>query len=551
MRRFMGRLGSAVSQGLNSQVRRDLLVLAGFLAAGYILATQLDVFARLQDLTKQYDGLPLDQVFGTFFVAALGLTLYGFTRFGMTVKQLGKRVEADEQAARVAMHDPLTGLPNRRHLKGVLNWHLSQPGDKRQLAVIALNLDGFRPLNDLHGRGVGDELLVSVAQQLNMRAGVNGFAARLDADEFVIVLQNKSENELMDWLSSTLTAIEAPFQLTTQEVVTGATAGVAMAPVDGNDAETLLRRADLALRRAKEKTRGWFAFFKAGMDVRVQERAQFEHDLWLAVSNDEMEPWFQPIARLEDGAVTGYEVLARWPHATLGMIEPDQFIPAAEAADMIDELTLNVLRKACRQAADWSGAPSLSFNVSPLMLRDDQLPLKILKVLDETGFPAGRLEVEVTETALVADFEAAAAILASLKNQGVKIALDNFGTGHSTLGQLWALPFDKLKIDRSFVQAMLEHREAGVMVRTIAGMAQNLELSVVAEGVATEEQVKALAVLGCETGQGELFGLAASAREIHPVAAEPAPKLGAVQRDPAPGEAAPTAPAKKQLAVGG
>src|SRR6185503_3805497 len=239
MRRFIGRLGSAVSQGLNSQVRRDLLVLAGFLAAGYILATQLDVFARLQDLTKQYDGLPLDEALGTFFVAALGLTLYGFTRFGVKVKQLGKRVEADEQAARVAMHDPLTGLPNRRHLKGVLNWHLSQPGGKRQLAVVALNLDGFRPLNDLHGRAVGDELLVGVAQQLNMRAGINGFAARLDADEFVIVLQNKTENELMDWLSSTLTAIEAPFQLTAQEVLTGATVGVAMAPVDGADAETL------------------------------------------------------------------------------------------------------------------------------------------------------------------------------------------------------------------------------------------------------------------------------------------------------------------------
>jgi diguanylate cyclase (GGDEF)-like protein len=521
MRRFIGRFGSAVSQGLNSQVRRDLLVLAGFLAAGYILATQLDVFAWLQALTKQYDNLPLGEAFGTFFVAALGLTLYGFTRFGVTVKQLGKRVEADEQAARVAMHDPLTGLPNRRHLKGVLNWHLSQPGDKRQLAVVALNLDGFRPLNDLHGRGAGDELLASVGQLLNMRAGINGFAARLDADEFVIVLQSKSENELMDWLSSTLTAIEAPFQLTTQEVVTGATAGVAMAPADGNDAETLLRRADLALRRAKEKTRGWFAFFKAGMDVRVQERAQFEHDLWLAVSNDEMEPWFQPIARLEDGAVAGYEVLARWPHATLGVIEPDQFIPAAEAADMIEELTLNVLRKACHQAAAWPGAPSLSFNVSPLMLRDDQLPLKLLKVLDETGFPAGRLEVEVTETALVADFEAAAAILASLKNQGVKIALDNFGTGHSTLGQLWALPFDKLKIDRSFVQAMLEHQEAGQMVRTIAGMAQNLELSVVAEGVTTEEQAKALAALGCETGQGELFGLAATAQDLkHPAAPE-------------------------------
>lgn len=517
MRRLFGRTGSAVAHRLSGQVRRDLLVLAGFLAAGYILATQLHVFARLQGLTEQYTGLPLSEAFGTLFLAGLGLTLYGFTRSGQTVKELGRRLEAEDRATRLAMHDQLTGLPNRRHLKGVLNWHLSQSRDAGELAVIAVNLDGFRPVNDLHGRGVADELLASVGQLLNMRAGIDGFVARLESDEFIVVLQNRTEEELMDWLSSLLTAIEAPFVLTSQEITIGASIGVAMAPTDGDDAETLLHRADLALRKAKEKTRGYFAFFKAGMDERVHERAQFEHDLWLAVSNDEIEPWFLPVARLNDNKVCGYEIVARWRHAERGLIEPGQFVPVAEGSDLVEELTLNVLRRACREAADWWGAPHLSINISPLMLQDEFLPIKILKILDETGFVAGRLEVELTETALGSDFEAARTIVASLKNQGIKIVLDNFGTGHSSLGQLWALPFDKLKIDRIFIEAMIQSREAGVMVRTIAALAKNLNIGVVAEGVETAEHAAALIDLGCETGQGDLYGVALEGKYAAPM----------------------------------
>jgi diguanylate cyclase (GGDEF)-like protein len=467
------------------------------------------------------------------FVAGLGLTLYGFTRSNQVVKELGRRVEAEEQATRAAMHDQLTGLPNRRHLKAVLNWHLNRSGDERRLALIAVNLDGFRAVNDLHGRGVADELLVSVAQLLNVRAGVDGFVARLQADDFAIVMQNKSEEELMDWISSLLTAIEAPFRLTSQDISTGATLGVATAPADSNDAETLLLRADVALRKAKEKTRGWFAFFKAGMDERVQERARFEHDLWLAVSNDEIEPWFQPVARLSDGKVCGFEVLPRWSHGERGLIEPEQFMPAAEGADLIEELTLNVLRRACREAADWWGAPHLSINLPSVMLQDEFLPVKMLKILEETGFVAGRLEIELTETALGSDFDAVRTIITSLKNQGIKITLDHFGTGHSSLGQIWALPFDRLKIDAAFVEAMDRNREAGVMIRTIAALADNLSLSVIADGVATKDQMKTLADLGCKTGQGSLFGPAKRGAEIAP-AREPQLMIAAApERDTA------------------
>jgi diguanylate cyclase (GGDEF)-like protein len=505
----------AERRGLDKQTIRDILIFAAFNAAGYIFAVQLDAFARLEGIAKGYHGPQFDQFSGMCLMAAIGLVLYVFTRLAKKLKILGARVKEEEAAARAAMHDQLTGLPNRRHLKAILNWHLSQTGDARKLAIIAINLDNFRDINELHGRPVGDELLVQVGQILNMRAGVHGFAARLGEDDFVVVLLRRTEDQLMDWMSALLTQIETPIKLTTKEIDIGATIGVAIAPV--------------ALQRAKEKTRGWFGFFKAGMDERVHERAAFEHDLWAAVRDDVMEPWFQPLASLDDGNVRGYEILARWNHAERGMVSPDQFIPAAEGAALIGDLTLNVMRKACREAAAWPGQPIVSINLSPVLLQDRDIDRKILKVLVETGFQPGRLEIELTETGLVADYDAARAIFTSLKEQGVRIALDNFGEGHTSLRQLRELPFDKVKIDRSFIQAMNSEREALVMVRTIVAMAQNLSLEVVAEGITSLQQAKQLHALGCGMGQGELFGLAAPAATF--AAKQTAPQRLAAPRE--------------------
>ncbi|HEV7694571.1 MAG TPA: EAL domain-containing protein [Hyphomonadaceae bacterium] len=529
MRVVVAKEPQAERRGLDQQTVRDILIFAAFNAAGYIFAVQLDAFARLEGIAKGYHGPRFDEFSGMCLMAAIGLVLYVFTRLASKLKFLGARVKEEEAAARAAMHDQLTGLPNRRHLKAILNWHLSQTGDARKLAIIAINLDNFRDINELHGRPTGDELLVQVGQILNMRAGVHGFAARLGQDDFVVVLLRRTEDQLMDWMSALLTQIETPIKLTNKEVDIGATIGVAIAPTDGGDAETLLHRADVALQRAKDKTRGWFGFFKAGMDERVHERAAFEHDLWAAVRDDVMEPWFQPLASLDDGNVRGYEILARWNHAERGMVSPDQFIPAAEGAALIGDLTLNVMRKACREAAAWPGQPIVSINLSPVLLQDRDIDRKILKVLVETGFQPGRLEIELTETGLVADYDAARAIFTSLKEQGVRIALDNFGEGHTSLRQLRELPFDKVKIDRSFVQAMNSEREALVMVRTIVAMAQNLSLAVVAEGITSLQQAKQLHALGCGMGQGELFGLAAPAATF--VARQTAPQRPGIPRE--------------------
>jgi predicted signal transduction protein with EAL and GGDEF domain len=275
-----------------------------------------------------------------------------------------------------------------------------------------------------------------------------------------------------------------------------------------------MRRADVALYRAKQDGRGRFAFFEVGMDERVHERAALENDFRIAVRNDEIEPHFQPLVHLSTGEVLGYEILARWPHPVRGLVPPDQFIPLAEETGLIGALTFNVLRHACREALDWAGAPRISLNISPVQLKDPALPQKLLKVLAETGFPSQRLEVEITEDALVSDFDAARTILASLKNQGVAIALDDFGTGYSSLRHLRELPFDVLKIDRSFVHSMNESPEALALVKTIVALAKNLGLGVTAEGIESAAHAEALQTLGCELGQGFLYGRAVKGADI-------------------------------------
>jgi diguanylate cyclase (GGDEF)-like protein len=501
---------------ISAQVRRDILIFTGFIAAGFILSVNLDVVGLLYRLGTQHGELQLSKLFGTIIFACVGLTLYVITRYSDHIRELRTRLHTEERARRVAMHDPLTGLPNRRHLKGVLNWLLSNNDSARKLGVVMLDVDRFGSFNDANDRAMGDEVLMNIGKVLNMRAGVSGFVARLEMDEFVILLPDQGEEELMDWLSATLTAIEVPMMIGKTSVSVSATAGAAIGLADGRDAETLLHRASLALRRAKDTSRGWFAFFKTGMDELVRQRALFENDLWNAVRNDEIAPYYQPLVSLVDGKPYGYEVLARWTHATRGPIPPDQFIPTAEASGAISELTINLLRKACREAVNVEGAPRLSLNLSPVLLGDEGLAKQLLKVLEESNFAPQRLEVELTEAALVTDLDAAREILHTLRQQGVTVALDNFGKGHASLLQLRQLPFDKLKIDRSFVRRMVNDKESATLVRTIIAMAKSLGLTVVAEGVETVEQGKALMAMGCDMGQGYLYGRASQTIAVRP-----------------------------------
>lgn len=498
----------SIEKRVAQQVRRDLMIFAGFIAAGFILSVNLDVVGLIHAWATDFENLQLSKFIGTVIIASVGLTLYIITRYHTHIRALRERLHAEERARRVAMHDQLTGLPNRRHLKGVLNWLLSETDGGKRLAVVMLNLDKFREFNDAHGRPAGDEMMIHVGKVLNVRAGIDGFVARLESDDFVVLLPNQAEDELMEWLSATLTAIEAPIMSGDKWLTISATAGAAVGLADGRDAETLLHRSSLALRRAKDAHRGWFAFFKTGMDDLVRQRALFEGELAAAVREDQIAPYFQPLVNLQDGSVRGYEILARWTHPTRGPIPPTHFIPAAEASGAIGALTFNLLRRACAEAAKLPGTPHLSLNVSPVQLEQADFAHELLRILEEAHFPPARLEVELTEAALVTDRDAARAIVSVLQAKGVRLALDNFGTGHSSLLQLRQLPFEKLKIDRSFVRAMINDKEAGVMVRTMISMAKSLGLTVVAEGVESEEQARILAGLGCDMAQGYYFGRA-------------------------------------------
>jgi diguanylate cyclase (GGDEF)-like protein len=411
---------------------------------------------------------------------------------------------AARSAAQMALHDALTGLPNRRHLFTALSGRLTRKD--AAFAVVAADLDRFKPVNDLYGHAAGDQLLTAVAKLFSEAAGADGFVARIGGDEFVLILPFTGANDLIGRLSALVTRFAAPIEIAEHHASIGVSLGIAIAPADGGDPDTLLRRADVALYRAKSEGRGGFAFFEEGMDARVQERAELERDLRLAVGADEIMPHFQPLVRLESGAVTGYEILARWTHRTRGAIDPAVFVQIASETGLISDLTFNILRRACRQTLNWEGAPRISLNVAPSQLRDPALPQKILAVLSECGFPPARLVIEITEDALVQDFETARALLVSLKNLGVRIALDDFGTGYSSLRHLRELPFDDLKIDRSFVHSMTDSEEALTIVKTIVHLAQNLGLGVTAEGIETASQARQLQSIGCESGQGFLLG---------------------------------------------
>jgi diguanylate cyclase (GGDEF)-like protein len=442
----------------------------------------------------------------TVAIAALGVLILGVVLALSDRRVAAVELEAARQSASMALHDALTGLPNRRFLVEDLQQRLAAGA---RFAMIALDLDRFKPVNDLYGHAAGDALLVHIGALLQDEAGEDGLAVRLGSDEFVLILSHHSDDELIRRLNLLVGRFAEPLPAGDGEVVVGASLGVALAPAEGADAAALIRRADIALYRAKADGRARFAFFEPGMDALAEQRAALERDLRTAVRRGDIVPYYQPLVRLKEGSVSGYEILARWPRADGGFTAPDQFIPLAEEAGVIGELTLHLLRSACLETLDWRGAPMLSLNISPVQLRDPLLAQRLLQVLTECGFPAARLEIEVTENALVANYEEARTMLISLKNLGVHVALDDFGTGYSSLRHLRELPFDVLKIDRSFIADMMKSSEARAIVKTIIDLAKNLGLDVTAEGVESELLARELRDMGCNLGQGFLFGHAA------------------------------------------
>ena len=425
-----------------------------------------------------------------------------------------KAREAERRAHRLAYHDPLTGLPNRRALADQIEAAIVDPAGGKGVALLMVDLDHFKGVNDVHGHPSGDMLLRDVAARLNELVGQDARAFRLGGDEFAIVSNLGVDEDAPRRMARRIVqGLSEPFAEGKMVHHIGGSVGISLFPADAHDRETLMRRADIVLYRAKESGRGQYRSFEPRMDAEIKRRSALETELRASIAADEFRPFYQPLVELESGRTTGFELLARSPRHS-DEIGPDQFISIAEESGLITDLMLQLLRRGCADALQWDDRLTIALNISPVQLKDVWLSEKILATLAGAGLPPRRLAVEITENGLICDPDNAKRTIESLKNQGISIALDDFGTGYSSLRHLRMLPFDEIKIDRSFIQSLDSDPEALKFVRAIVGMASTLGMPAVAEGIESESIARLLRDIGCAYGQGFHFGHPMSGAEV-------------------------------------
>jgi diguanylate cyclase (GGDEF)-like protein/PAS domain S-box-containing protein len=434
----------------------------------------------------------------------------------LALMDITERKRAEARLAFLAQHDGLTGLPNRNLLRQQMDeilLHTRRSAEK--VAILVLGLDNFKSVNDTLGHGVGDKLLRGVAKRLRSSLREEDTLARLNSDEFAIVQTGMTRPEDAALLSRRLLdAICDPYLLDGHSVVIGATVGIAMAPGDGEDSEKLLKNADMALSRAKTESRGTFAFFEADMDARAQKRRKIELELRDAIQNEVLRPYYQPLIDLSTGRITGFEALVRWPHPERGMVSPGDFIPVAEETGLVNGVGGLMLRRACMDAALWPDDVRVAVNLSPAQFRVGNLLSVVMDALKQSGLPPERLEVEITETVLLEKSDTVLATLHALRSLGLRISMDDFGTGFSSLSYLRSFPFDKIKIDQIFVRDLAANRDAQAIVRSIVSLGKGLGVTITAEGVETEAELSCLRAEGCHEAQGFLFSRARPHDEI-------------------------------------
>ncbi|MBL8306453.1 MAG: EAL domain-containing protein, partial [Rubrivivax sp.] len=412
---------------------------------------------------------------------------------------------ANRRLTWLAHFDPLTGLTNRHAFRGELAALLARPAGAREGALLCLDLDHFKTINDTLGHGVGDALLQAVAHRLQQRTRRADTVARLGGDEFAVILRGVSSVEEVAQLTQRLVeGLHDPCEVQGSRVTVRASIGIAMADTDGPDLDTLLNHADLALYAAKTAGRGEFRFFAPQMAALTRRRLLLEQALRDALVRGELSLHYQPVVQLAEARVIGFEALLRWQHPELGEVPPGEFVPVAEEAGMIQDIGRWALGEACREAARWPEGLTVSVNVSPVQAMSADLCAAATQALADSGLAAGRLELEITESIFLHETQATMQVLHTLHRAGMRIALDDFGTGYSSLAYLRRFPFDTLKIDRSFVRELAGRRDARAIVRMIVGLARTLHMSVVAEGVENEAQAALLRRYGCDALQGFL-----------------------------------------------
>ncbi|MDQ6618434.1 MAG: EAL domain-containing protein [Pseudomonadota bacterium] len=426
-----------------------------------------------------------------------------------------ERCKAEQKIAHMARHDALTGLPNRLLFREEMEGALANAARGETVAVLCIDLDRFKEVNDTLGHPAGDQLLVMAAERLRGCVRQGDTIARLGGDEFAVIARALGcVDDVAVAARRIVTALNRPFRVDGHEAMIGASIGIAVATEQGMAPHTLLRNADVALYRAKNEGRRTFRFFEAEMDTRLKARHKLEVELRHAVAENQFELAYQPIVSLDTGRVTGFEALIRWRHPERGVIAPGEFIDVAEETELIAPINDWVLRTACADAATWPKGLGLGVNLSPSQLRSQALMRSLTGALNQSKLDPQRLEIEITESVLLQDNEATLNTLHDVQRLGVRIALDDFGTGYSSLSYLLRFPFDKIKIDRTFVKDVGTRPEADAIVRAVVSLARSLEIATTAEGVETEMQLAWLHAEGCTEAQGFLYSTPRPAVEL-------------------------------------
>lgn len=503
---------------------RDRIALSTLVLAVYAWAHFHDIAPKLFQFAIANAGYKVDDLVFAIFLISIALAVSSWRR----VRDLDGEVKAlrtaETAAHMLARHDPLTGLPNRRLFNEKLDDALqSCAAGCCRAAVLMLDLNGFKAINNVYGYLAGDKALVEFAKRISA-AAEGAFVARVGGDGFAVVLPKIASLDDPAGLARRISkAVAEPFEIAGTKAAfgVGIGIGISVTPDDGLTADDLVRRADLALYRAKAEGRSFTHFFEPAMDAYVERRAMVESELRAAVAAEQVDVHYEPLVNLIGDRIIGFEALARWHSPALGQVEPHVFLTVAEECGLIHRLGDQLLRAACREAMNWPDDFTLAFKISPLQLRNATMGLRVLGILGETGLPPARLELEITESAIVSEPILAQRLIDELRAARVRIALRDFGTGRATMSQLLSLRFDRIKIDRSFVSSLGSNQGSRGNVRAIIGLAQGLGLTTAAEGIETPAQLADLKSDGCAEGQGHLFSKAIPASQIPALLRQP------------------------------
>jgi diguanylate cyclase (GGDEF)-like protein len=435
--------------------------------------------------------------------------------FVVTFEDITEQRRNQDQISHMAHYDALTDLPNRAQFFDKMGGFLEHAPDGAAFAVLSIDLDHFKSVNDTLGHPIGDELLIAAANRMRRCVRDGDIVARLGGDEFAILqLSFDRPRDATSLASRLIDTVSTPYQINGHQVVVGTSVGIAIAPDDGTVPDQLIKNADLALYRSKAEGGNAYCFFEAQMDARMQERRSIEIDLRKALANREFALNYQPIVSLKTGAVKTCEALIRWHQPERGLVPPLEFIPIAEETGLICPIGDWVLNQACSDAMAWPEDIAVAVNVSPVQFKAGDLFRAVAGALEKSGLPASRLELEITESVLMHDSSETLAVLHKLKDIGIRIAMDDFGTGYSSIGYLRSFPFDRIKIDQSFVSDLPEREESLAILRAVVGLGSSLRIVTTAEGVETQDQLELLKSEGCADVQGHFFSIPRPAEEI-------------------------------------